>query len=83
MGYQPANFKASPGALPSKMPTAYAPVKQSPAPVVSTTCKQPHRSAPQRDLNRALSENIYYPGVNIAGRPRQEKVHVDTLPFPL
>lgn len=34
----PANFMASWYGMPSNMPTAKAPVKQSPAPVVSTTC---------------------------------------------
>lgn len=34
----PAKVRASSGFFPSKIATAYAPVKQSPAPVVSTTC---------------------------------------------
>ena len=34
----PAKVRASSGFFPSRIATAYAPVKQSPAPVVSTTC---------------------------------------------
>lgn len=35
----PANLRASSAVFPSNTATAYAPVKQSPAPVVSTTCR--------------------------------------------
>ena len=35
----PANLRASSAVFPSRTATAYAPVKQSPAPVVSTTCR--------------------------------------------
>ena len=51
----PANFMASWYDMPSRMPTTTAPVKQSPAPVVSTTCTNHHPVACLQGILMACS----------------------------